>query len=108
MKLKRVLIPIYNCYLTIIVTKKFNKVAKMYDVEDSKYAEAIVQTRERKGVREYIYIQHKKIEVDQIAHEAKHIVNRIFNDRGQILDPLNDEAECYLLGFIVGLIHKHT
>ena len=41
-----------------------------------------------------------------IAHEAKHLVNKIFQDIGQELDLENDEAECYLLGWIVDEIHK--
>ena len=41
-----------------------------------------------------------------IAHECKHAVNRIFTDVGQRLDAYNDEAECYLLGWFVNLVHE--
>lgn len=41
-----------------------------------------------------------------IAHEAKHLVNFIFNDVGVELNIFNDETEAYLLGWIVDEIHK--
>lgn len=41
-----------------------------------------------------------------IAHEAKHIVNYIFDDRGIKLDTDNDEAECYFLGWVVDRIYE--
>lgn len=41
-----------------------------------------------------------------IAHESKHIVNHIFEDVCQRLDLYNDEAECYLLGWVVDRIHE--
>lgn len=41
-----------------------------------------------------------------IAHEAKHLVNKIFVDVDQLLDRHNDEAECYLLGWIVNRVHE--
>lgn len=41
-----------------------------------------------------------------IAHEAKHIVNNIFQSIGHNLCIYNDEPECYLLGWIVDEIHK--
>lgn len=41
-----------------------------------------------------------------IAHEAKHLVNQVFSFIGHRLDIYNDEAECYLLGWIVNRIHE--
>lgn len=40
-----------------------------------------------------------------IAHEAKHLVNKIFIDICCELDRYNDEPECYLLGWVVDEIH---
>lgn len=104
----KVYIPIYGCYLTIIVTKEFEKIGKQFDSENSECASAQVGTRQDKnGINEYIYIQRPSVTFGTIAHEAKHIVNRIFRDRGQDLDLYNDEAECYLLGYITDNIHKY-
>lgn len=41
-----------------------------------------------------------------IAHEAKHLVNRIFIDICHPLCRYSDEPECYLLGWIVNRIHE--
>jgi len=103
----KIFIPIYNCYLTIIVAKEFEKISKQYDFENSECAEAQVGTRQdENGIKEYVYIQRPSVTFGTIAHEAKHITNRIFRDRGQDLDPWNDEAECYLLGYIVNEIQE--
>lgn len=103
-------IPIYGCYVTVIVAKNFEKVAKKYDFENVndiiRRSSAMVQTRKNKqGIRKYIYIQRSSVSLGIIAHEAKHIVNRIFRDRGVELDRFNDEAECYLLQYIVNEIN---
>ena len=105
MKKYKIYIPIYGCYLTVIITKNFDKVAKKY-LEDSECYDAMVRTKEKNGIKEYLYVQRLGISYGDIAHEAKHIVNRIFRDRGQLLDSANDEAECYLLGYIVNEIHS--
>ena len=39
-----------------------------------------------------------------IAHEAKYLVNNIFLNVGIELDRYNDDAECYLLSWIVNRI----
>jgi hypothetical protein len=41
-----------------------------------------------------------------IAHEAVHVVNYIFEHVGVHLDTNNDEAQAYLTGYVVELMHK--
>ena len=41
-----------------------------------------------------------------IAHESKHLVNKIFIDICHPLCRYQDEPECYLLGWIVNRIHE--
>lgn len=41
-----------------------------------------------------------------VAHESKHVVNSVFEYIGMKLDPINDEAECYLLQWVVNHIHQ--
>ena len=102
----KIYIPIYGCHLIIIVAKDINKSGKKYGFKNLKFSDAGVLTRKDKnGNKEYIYIQRSVITYGAIAHEAKHIVNRIFRDRGVKLDNFNDEAECYLLDYIVNKIH---
>ncbi|WP_447410805.1 hypothetical protein, partial [Clostridium perfringens] len=43
---------------------------------------------------------------DIIAHEAVHVVNHVYNDSRMMLDPLNDEPQAYLTGWVVGEMHK--
>lgn len=47
-----------------------------------------------------------KLSHGDIAHECKHLVNFIFMNIDIELKKENDEAECYLLGWIVDQIHS--
>lgn len=51
---------------------------------------------------DFIYSPKNKIYLhDTIAHEAHHITQYIFDDRGVKSDRENSEPEAYLLGYIV-------
>lgn len=39
-----------------------------------------------------------------VAHECKHLVNKVFIHVHHELDRYNDEAECYLLGWLVNRV----
>jgi hypothetical protein len=41
-----------------------------------------------------------------IAHEANHLVNLIYNHIGAKRDMSNQEPECYLIGYLVNEIYK--
>lgn len=41
-----------------------------------------------------------------VAHESKHLVNKVFAYIRQELDVFNDEAECYFLEWVVDKCHK--
>lgn len=58
------------------------------------------------GITRYYVLLTPKAEPDHVAHESKHIVNRVFRDRGINLDLINDEPECYLLGWVFEKIYK--
>jgi hypothetical protein len=53
-----------------------------------------------------VALDARDLEPDTIAHEAVHIVNRMFKHAGQSLDIHNDEHQAYFTGWIVGEIHK--
>jgi hypothetical protein len=99
-------IPIYYGYLIVICADDVEEIAKKYDVPGikNKCHDAYVF---RNKTNEYVYVQKASITYGAVAHEAKHLVNYIFSDRGIKLDVENDEAECYLLGWIVNKIHKY-
>ncbi len=66
------------------------------------------------GFSTYIEEEYKGIHITllpditpgQIAHEAKHAVNFIYQFIGKELDLENDEDECYLLQWLVDEIYK--
>ena len=47
-----------------------------------------------------LLVSNQKITPGGVAHEALHITNRIFNDIGYTLDPLNDEPQAYFLDWL--------
>ncbi len=106
-------IPIYHGFLVIIITTNLKKIAKKYNQESISNAtdydfDAIVFDKpNKKGITVYYYVQKANVSYGAIAHDAKHLVNKIFKDRGICLDLNNDESECYLLGWIVNQIHLH-
>jgi hypothetical protein len=97
--------------LVIIVAKEFEEAVKYYNSEEKDASDSDAYTLtiidKKTTIKEYIYIQRPQVSYGAIAHEGKHIVNKIFSDRGIDLDCYNDEAECYLLGFIVDKIVEY-
>lgn len=104
-------IPIYGGDLTIGIGKNFNKLGRKiglaFNRDDISECNAI--SIEKNYLHYCIFILPEIINSPRlngiIAHEAKHIVNYIFANRGVKLDVNNDEAECYFLGSIVNQIH---
>ena len=102
-------IPIYDCTLTIVIDEDIDSCFKA------------VGMRSDEGELKYLAVALDKLgSVDKgillpkttlskhgiIAHECKHVVNFIFLDKGIKLDAENDEAECYLLDWIVTEVYK--
>ena len=113
MKKRKVKVPIYHSYLTIIETENIKEQAEKYNVrprgdptrEDYNYDAITFRDFSKNGYLCYYCIFRPQRSYGTIAHEAKHIVNHIFNDLGIELDRVNDEPECYLLGWVVNQIH---
>lgn len=105
--MKKIKIPIYGGNLIIDVVESMEEGFKKYNINCSSYQyEAISIKLIIQGKREYIVLIKENASPGTIAHEAKHTVNNIFGHIGQDLDINNDEAECYLLGWIVNRIHE--
>lgn len=60
------------------------------------------------GYDRYFLLLHKNVKDRTVVHEAKHIVNFIFNDKQIELSLTNDEPECYLLGWVFSKIKEVT
>lgn len=96
-------IPIYNGRLIVAVCDNLQEIADAYEVEaDMKGFTAFAcDWMEDTGHRVYLIGIRPDASPGVIAHESKHLVNRLFRFIGLQLDANNDEAECYLLGWIV-------
>ncbi len=100
---KRIKIPIYNFDWDVVVTSDIIAGAAKYDIEDVENTDALAFCKDGVAV---ILFSEKGLTPGIIAHEAKHLVNMLFDEIGHTLDLTNDEPECYLLGWIVTEIHK--
>lgn len=104
--MKKHKVPIYGGYLVIEVGD-LEELSKKYgvDVDSSRY-NALTVYQIKEGIRWNAVLIDKDATPGIIAHEAKHVVNDIFRTTGVKLDIDNDEAECYLLGWVVNRIHE--
>ncbi len=77
-------------------------------VENTKGCAAPIPCNNIDGVLKafVMYVQDSE-GVGTITHEANHIKNFIFDYIGQELDPDNDEAESYLVGYLADQFHHH-
>lgn len=107
MKKRKVEIPIYHGFLTIISYTKYKKIQKKYNLDDIKSCDAFVfSIADKRGIEHYYAAFYKKTQAETISHEVCHLVNLIFEDRGLKLDSGNDEAQAYLNGFLFRKIYK--
>jgi len=101
----KVLIPIYQEHLTIVFTDDFNTAYKKYNLDgydpDVEYDGGVWIS----DSIHYLMLDGSNMCAGTVAHEAKHIVNNLFSRVGIELDYDNDEAECYLLGWLVDVIY---
>lgn len=103
-------IPLYLGSFTIIQSNDFAAICEEYDLvnpEAMMGVDAISFKNTGKGeASNYIAVFSDEHSPKIIAHECLHITNYIFEDRGMRMDVNNDEAQCYLLGWIVEQCHN--
>lgn len=103
-------IPIYNCELVYMVTNDFIESARQLKEE------LTLDSNENIGLTfklnndclKYVIMVKPRYADDWsiIAHEALHAVNYILSDRGIEATMANDEAQAYLLAYIINQIQK--
>ncbi len=98
-------IPLYNQKLTIVYCDSIEKINAKLKIDMSEEFSAVFYNKSDDHL--CIVIRPKYAKPGVIAHECKHAVNAAFKYVGIELDRYNDEAECYLLGWMVDLVHKH-
>jgi len=101
MKSKKIKIKLYLSTVEVVYSKNLNDIADKYNLIDLTGYNAT--TFRHKG--RYV-VCFNSFDASTITHEATHIKNFIFQDCGQGLDLVNDEAEAYLMGFLVKEISK--
>lgn len=111
-KVKKIAIPIYFGWLFIVFSDDFNKTIKELKLDTEGrddlhlFGAIVFQARNKKGVSKYTMLFDKKPSHGEIAHETVHVVNAIYMDRRITLDPLNDEPQAYLTGWITSEVYK--
>lgn len=108
MKIKKLKIPFYHCSFSIII---YEDDKKLQDKFKNIHFEPTIESFDGGvfEVDEHLYLALKKYKnkniqyptVGVIAHESKHLVNKVFQYIHHDLDLYNDEAECYFLEWVV-------
>ena len=115
MEIKKIIkVPPYYCDVVMILTDSFkdtNYKHKLFltDIDISgNYSMMVVILPYPNGCARYYLLIDSTVKqsVGDIAHEAKHLVNKIYLSHGCLLDEDNDEPECYLLGWITNRINE--
>lgn len=103
-------IPIYECNVVVAFSDNFRKTGKKFKQKLRSEANdnSGLAFKMNQFCTEYmILIRHKyKRDLGVISHEALHITNYILGDRGVKVTLYNDEAQTYLLGYIMNKINK--
>lgn len=114
-KTKVLTVPIYPARFTLVLwdvdtelQNKFKTFEFIPSINEFDGGVFMVDNEYYIALRVYKYKKESYPTPGIIAHECKHAVNRIFGDIGQKLDVFNDEAECYLLGWLVNRVHEFT
>lgn len=108
-KSKNFKIPIYGISFTAVLfetTKELKEQFKDSNISVDNFDGLVFEDDERYYVCFRKYIDGTQYPTPGIiAHEAKHLVNNIFIHIQCELNLFNDEPECYLLGYVVDILH---
>ena len=105
MKKKKIKIPIFHGELTMIKAKDFSKVGKKYKMNVEGFSAVVWKDEKQKFLSLFVAFNGKP-KSDIIAHEAVHLVNHVFINKGIEPCRYNDENQAYLTGWFVKQIQK--
>ena len=107
MKKKKIKIPIFHGELTMIQTKKkkWSKVGEKYKMQIGDFSAVVWKDEKQKFLSLFVAFNGKP-KSDIIAHEAVHLVNHVFINKGIEPCRYNDENQAYLTGWFVKQIQK--
>lgn len=109
MRMTEINVSQYNAIVEIYVAKlkELNKFMKKAGMDDMKSTHEARSIWNEKNSRYAIFFRSDvKINAGIIVHECKHIINFIYQAKDIYPDRNNDEAECYLLEFVVNKVTK--
>lgn len=101
-------IPIYSASVIIIFSKDFIADTHKIGIElrgDAKEFDGMCFRHNKKPFT-YVIVLSKNASPGTIAHEALHAANYCLQDAGVEVTTQNDEAQAYLLGWVVKQIYK--
>lgn len=111
MKIKKdfivIKVPVYHGRILIKFCKDFIKEAHKIGVElrvDANSFDGLAFKIPKNG--NWCILLSEKITPGVIAHECLHVVNYILGDSGVEVSVTNDEAQAYLLTWLVNKVHK--
>lgn len=110
MKALKIEIPIYNCNIILKFTNNFKKYMKKKGTHLSKSynsAKGLCMGIDKTHTIFIMIKKRRKYCWDTITHEALHATNEILNARGVGTTHKNDEAQTYLLGFIINKVQNY-
>lgn len=100
-------IPLYFGVLRIIIADDLQAANDALELGDTAIQgglgcyQAVVWDVLVPGEQHTIYAMFRgRPDAQTLAHEAKHVVNRLFRARGVVLDLWHDEPECYMIGWV--------
>lgn len=109
MTIKKIKIPIYFGVLIIAVSNDFCEAERMLGIKTESprtgFDAYALNTSPPDGLSRYVVMIKPSATPNIVAHEAFHIVNMIFKDRGVMYGLDNDEHAAYFLSWVVEQIH---
>ena len=104
---RKIHIPIYGGWMIVVISDEENvcqSALRHFKVNDVTLMQNSAVCLSSDTCSTYPVLFSGKITPGLIAHEAKHVLNNLFLDLGIKLDLRNDEAEAYVLCWLVNRI----
>lgn len=105
-------IPLYGCLLHVLIGHDLEALSLAaglptdgFNGNSLAFYNACAFRADRAEDVGYFILLKPNASANTVAHEAVHIVNKVFNDRGIKLDSNNDEPQAYFTGWVVEKIN---
>jgi hypothetical protein len=106
---KTISIPIYDAQLHVAICdtyEDFEEKVLETGYSDDLAGAGMITLCHTETTLFHIIMNKDDISYGNVAHECLHVTNKLMHHVGIVYDRFNDEAMCYLHGFIVDCVHK--